>query len=363
MKHRVEAGRITWGLGRRWWVVLLLTLLAAGAGYAAASMMKPVYRATGSILVGRPFTAANPNKEYIEASQQLAQAYADIATRQLVLEGVVDDLGLPLTWTELRDQVSIEVPADNPQLIEVAAEASSPVTAAQVLNQHLDRILQLSPVKSQLEGQEIQFFVKSRLESLQRDIRERQRRIDELERVINDAAPEEIVDLRAQIDANQELVIQWQANYSALLGFNDAGASPNELQILETGETEPTQVRPDVPLYTALAGGAGFFVGLALAYALEFRRERRLSKESVSAARTAGTEPSSAAPQGPPSQVSDEAHDSKAIDRRDGPPEAHSYPAVPAHPGERGAIALDPTDSDDSRIRTAGHAGPRPQDL
>ena len=125
MKHRVESGRMARGIGRRWWMILLLTLSVGGAGYAAASMMKPVYRATGSILVGRPFTAANPSKEYIEASQQLAQAYADIATRQPVLEGVVADLDLPVSWTELRDAVNIEVPADNPGLIVVEAEAGS----------------------------------------------------------------------------------------------------------------------------------------------------------------------------------------------------------------------------------------------
>jgi capsular polysaccharide biosynthesis protein len=363
MKHRVDSGRVAWGFGRRWWMIMLLTLLVAGAGYAAASMMKPVYRATESILVGRPFSAANPNKEYIEASQQLAQAYADIATRQPVLEGVVDDLGLRVNWTELRDHVNIEVPADNPGLIVVEAEAGSREAAAQILNQLLDRILQLRPAESRLEDQETQDFVRGRLETLQEDIRERQRRINELERALITASPEEIVDLQAQIDAHQELVVQWQVNYSDLLSFRGEETSPNDLQILETSGTQATLVRPDVPLYTALAGGVGFLLGLALAYALEFRRERRLSKESVSAARTAGTEPSSAASQGPPSQVSDEAHDSKAIDRRDDPPEAPSYPAVPAHLGGRGPIALDPTDSDDSRIRTAGHAGPRPQDL
>ena len=154
-----------------------------------------LFSAPGSILVGRPFNAANPDKEYIESSQQLAQAYADIATRQPVLEGVVDDLGLSVTWMELRDQVSVEIPADNPQLIEVAVEASSPEAAKQASNQLLDRILQLSQVESQFEDQEIQEFVTSRLETLQEDIRERQRRIDELERALSVADPEEVADL------------------------------------------------------------------------------------------------------------------------------------------------------------------------
>jgi polysaccharide biosynthesis transport protein len=366
MKDRVYADRVAGGALRRWWMILLLALLVAGAGFFAASNLKPVYRAPGSILVGRPFDAANPDKEYIESSQQLAQAYADVATRQPVLEGVVDDLGLAVTWMELRDQVSIEVPADNPQLIEVAVEAGSPETAEQVSNQLLDRILQMSQVESQLEDREIQKFVTSRLETLEQDIRERQRRIDELEESLSVADPLEVANLRAQVDANQELVVRWQTNYSALLSFRGEGASPNDLQVLESGRTQATPVRPDVPLYTALAGGAGLFLGLALAYALEFRRERRLSRESVRAARTTGAEPSGAVPQPEVSstgQVSDEAYDSKAIGPRAGSYDA-PHTAVPPHPGERGAITLDdPTESDDSRIRTAGHAGPRPQDL
>jgi capsular polysaccharide biosynthesis protein len=319
MKDRVNAERVAGGALRRWWMILLLTLMMAGAGFFAASNLKPVYRAPGSILVGRPFDAANPDKEYIESSQHLAQAYADIATRQPVLEGVVDDLGLSVTWMELRDQVSVEIPADNPQLIEVAVEASSPGAAKQVSNQLLDRILQLSQVESQFEDQEIQEFVTSRLETLEKDIRERQRRINELERALSVADPQEVADLRAQVDANQELVVRWQSNYSALLIFRGEGASPNDLQVLESSRTQATPVRPDVPLYTALGGGAGLFLGLALAYTLEFRRERRVSRESVRAARTAGAEPSGAVPdpQVPSTdRASDEAHDSKAIGPR-----------------------------------------------
>jgi capsular polysaccharide biosynthesis protein len=299
MDQRVDSRRVLGGLGRRWWLILLLTLLGAGAGYAAAATMEPAYQATGSILVGRPFEAANPDKDYIEASQQLAQAYADVASRQPVLEGVVDDLSLSTTWTDLRDRMSADVPEDNPQLIVVTVEASSPGAAAEISNQILDRVVGLSPTQGQVDVEEIQSFVSSRLETLQRDIRNQQLRIDELEQALSVAAPKEIGDLQAQIDASQELLIQWQANYSGLLNFFGEQASPNQLQVLETSVSESTPVRPLVPLYTALAGGAGFFVGLAIAYALEFRREQRLSREFVAAGSAGGTESSRGEPAPP----------------------------------------------------------------
>jgi capsular polysaccharide biosynthesis protein len=350
MNDRVDLGRVVRG-GRRLSLILLLTLLGAGAGYTVAATMEPVYRATGSILVGRPFQAANPNKEYIEASQQIAQAYADIATRQPVLEGVIDDLGSPITWTQLRDRVSVEVPADNPQLILVAVDASSPGAAARILNELLDSVVQLSPAKSKLEDREIQDFVNSRLETLQRDIRERQRRIDKLELALSDAALEDVDDLQAQIDANQELVIQWQTNYSALLNFFGQDASPNDLQVLKDSGHGSGPVRPVVPLYTALVGGAGFFVGLALAYALEFRRTGGLSKKSASAGRTGVTGPREAVPQPQtfaPEGVRDEAPARMGDRRRAGTDYIPRHAAAVS--GERRMIHLAATDTDDSRI-------------
>jgi hypothetical protein len=113
-------------------------------------------------------------------------------------------------------------------------------------------------------------------------------------------------------------VVQWQVNYSDLLSFRGEETSPNDLQILETSGTQTTQVRPDVPLYTALAGGVGFFLGLALAYWLEFRRKEEMSRGFDSPVGTADTEPSGSVPQSqasPPSQDSDEELDSKAIGR------------------------------------------------
>ena len=63
-------------------------------------------------------------------------------------------------------------------------------------------------------------------------------------------------------------MVQWQMNYSDLLSFRGEETSPNDLQILETSGSQARLVRPDIPLYTALAAGVGFFLGLALAYAV-----------------------------------------------------------------------------------------------
>jgi capsular polysaccharide biosynthesis protein len=357
MKHRVDAGRVTWGFLGRWWLILLLTLASAGAGYAAASKMSPVYRAQGSVLVGQPFGAANPGKEYIEASQQLAQAYADIATRQPVLEGVIDDLGLPLTWNDLRNQISIEIPPDNLQLIEVAVEAGNPKVAERILDQLLNRILQLSSVDSQLEAQGIQGFIRSRLKRLQGDIRQRQREIDELERELSAAAPAEIPGLQRSIEAKQDLVIQWQSNYSALLDFLGAGASPNDLEILETSETQATPVRPDVPLYTALAGAAGLFAGLALAYALEFRRERRFLGE-VASARNTGDVAFSGVEASPSVSSARNGLDESPTEQGEGwltDPDDRPDPSVlPARQNERRETVPDQSDPDAAIVRGTG---------
>lgn len=288
MNQRVDSVRVLGGVGRRWWLILLLMLVGAGAGYAVAAVTEPAYQATGSLLVGRPFEAANLDKDHIEVSQQLAQAYADVARRRPVLEDVVDELGLNTTWTELRDRTSADVPEVNPQLIVITVEAGSPADASEISNQILDRMVGLSPTQSQK-------------------------------------------------------------------------SSPNQLQVLETGESKSTPVRPVTPLYTALAGGAGFFVGLALAYALEFRRERTLSREFAARERADRRGLSStvqAPPPPPPSprQGSEEKPDSPVNGLG---PDTESSPAGRAsdQAGEPREIALDSTDAGHSQTRPQGDAG------
>ena len=275
---------------RRWYLLLLLTIGGAGIGYVASSVVPPVYQATTSILVGQPLQAADLSKDDIEASQQLALTYADVVRRQPILDGVVKSLDLYASWQDLRDRVHTELPPDNPQLIVLTVDAASPGEAVDIASETADQLIALSPTGGEFQAAtDIQDFVRSRLDALQRDIRQRQQQVRQLERelaVAGSALASQ--DLQRRIEAHQNLIIGWQQNYASLLNLLEAQESPNYLELLERAEADPIPVRPDIILNTGLGAGIGLFLAIGIAYLLEggsrrFQRPRSYEDEFPSA--------------------------------------------------------------------------------
>jgi capsular polysaccharide biosynthesis protein len=273
--ERVETSRVMWGVARRWWLLLVLALLGAAAGYGASLIMKPVYSATTTLIVGRPFEASQVSTEEIEASQQLAYTYADVIRRQPVLDGVVRSLNLDTSWQELSNRVAVSQPPLNSQAIVVTTEADSRSEALAIAEEIGDQLIASAPpAPGTKTDAKIQEFVRSRLESLEQDIRQSQERIDELESALTAAETrEEAADLRLKIENQARLIIGWQENYSSMLQSIQQGGSTNSLEVLERAEASPEPVRPNIPFNTVLGGGIGLLVALGLAYVLEFRQQ------------------------------------------------------------------------------------------
>lgn len=297
---------------RRWYLLLLLTVGGGVIAYTTSSVVPPVYQATTSILVGQPLQAADLGKEDIETSQQLALTYADVVRRQPVLDSVVNELDLYLTWQDLRDRVRAELPPDNPQLIVLTVEAASPGEAVDIARETADQLVALSPTGAEFQATvDIQDFVRSRLDTIQRDIRREQREVNQLEQELaltGDVLASE--SLQRRIEAHQDLIIAWQQNYSSLLGLLEAQESPNYLQLLEEAEADLLPVRPDLILNTTLGAGVGLFLAIAVAYLLEGGLRRFEGRR-------------------PPGE---------GLTSADGPRSEWSYPSSPPH------VAEEPTD-------------------
>lgn len=277
MSEVVDLYGLTAGARRRWWLILLFVLLGAAAGYGWSSMMQPTYQATTSVMVGESLQASDLTKQDLEASQQLAQTYADLVRRQPVLSGASAALGLDTSWESLRDRVNVDLAPDGGALIVITSNAASAGQAEDLAAAIADELVGLSPSETtQASVAEIQQFVDSRLATLEGDIGTAQERIDALERDRALATTERRQEeLRLEIEEQQRLVIAWLENYSSLLGFRAPEQAPNSLQILEEASAQVEPVRPDTVANTALAGAVGLLLALAVVYVLEARRRRQ----------------------------------------------------------------------------------------
>jgi capsular polysaccharide biosynthesis protein len=275
-RQLVDTSRAVGGILRRWWLLIPLTLLGAAAGYAASLQVRPAYEATTSVLVGEIFEDPNLTKDYVETTQSLTATYADVAKREPVLQEVVDRLRLRAHWTQLRNRVRVVLPPSNPQLISLTVEADSPDDAEAIATELANRLVAMSPTEAEVSRTyQIRDFVQSRLDSLQQDISEGQRRLDFLQSQFSAAASEtERNRWGRRIEAQRNLIIDWQNNYSTLLSALATKESPNTLRTLEPATSSEVPVRPNTRMNTALGAGAALCLAMAIAYALEFRRSR-----------------------------------------------------------------------------------------
>lgn len=276
------------GLVRAWPLILLVTLVAAGVGYAATLGRPPVYRATTSLLVGEPFQSPSVSTEDFQASEQLTVAYADVIRRQPVLEGVVDALGLDMSWEQLSRLVQVDVPSTNPQLISVTVEAKSSPLATDIAAEVASQTIALSPTGSDPEAAtESDDFVTSRLRSLQGAIARSEDRVGDLEQQLASGTGGRPRRLELRLESQQQLLIDMQQAYAGLQQILTARELPNTVQVLERPGPRATVDQPNSPFVAVLAGGAGFVLALGLAYLLEIREQGEAPRNAVGPLATA----------------------------------------------------------------------------
>lgn len=271
----VDVSRLTGALVRQWKVVVLAALSAGILGFAGSLAIEPVYRATTSVLVGTLVGTSDVAREEVLTSQALTLTFADLVKRELVLEGVVEDLGLTSSWQSLRRRVRAEVPANNAQLIVVHVEGSSPAEAEEIAGAIAKRLVGLTVTDAQSGASVNQRFVSSRLEALRMDIEAAQAQIDELTSQLAQAESVRASILQSRIDRLQETIIRWESNYSSLAALLNSDTSPSRLQVVEGAVAGDSPVRPDFRLNTVLMVFLGLLAGAMLAIVVDARAQRR----------------------------------------------------------------------------------------
>ena len=117
-----------------WVAVVAFLLLGAGAGAGLAALQTPKYQSSAAVVVAAQAPAdiseANQGGTY---TQQVAKSYAYVASTEIVLDRVIDRLGLTQSAGSLASQVSASVPLGT-QVVSITASDPSPNQAARIAN-------------------------------------------------------------------------------------------------------------------------------------------------------------------------------------------------------------------------------------
>jgi capsular polysaccharide biosynthesis protein len=229
-----------------------------------------MFQASTTLFVGDVTDALHVTKENVETSISLAATYGALIRSQVVLQSVIEDLGLETSWQDLKGRVHITLSEISTATITVAVRASSPGQASAIATAIADRTVALGPARS---GTEALSFASRQAVELQSAIARGDLRIDLLEALAGggDLEPVARAELNSMMRGQVRLIEQWRQNH-ALVRLLAARVSPNTVRILEPTQVNTVPFRPKRTIYTGLGVAAGITAALGVLYASPRRR-------------------------------------------------------------------------------------------
>ena len=153
----LKAVLLEWKKG--WWMIAA----AMAAGVVAAVLfskvvLSPVYQSSSMLYVLSKETTLTSLAD-LQMGTQLTQDYKVLVTSRPVLDAVTEELGLDMTYEELRAGISIDNPADT-RILTITVENQDPLMAktlvdciSQTASAYIGSIMEMVPPKIVEEGQ------------------------------------------------------------------------------------------------------------------------------------------------------------------------------------------------------------------
>lgn len=122
--------------------LILCTVAAAAVGFAASKfLMTPQYESSALMIVNtRQDTSANVTSDQINSATKLVSTYSIIIKSDTVLQQVIENLGLNLTYDKLKDRVTVSA-VDDTQVMKITVRSDNAYWACHVC----DEITKVSP--------------------------------------------------------------------------------------------------------------------------------------------------------------------------------------------------------------------------
>lgn len=249
---------------RWWWLIVASTVVAMISSAIVTLRQPPIYQSRTTLIIGRTITDPNPSSMEFNLSQQLARAYAQIATRDPIRNATMEALGLP--WLPAYSVTALP----DSQIIQILVTDTNPIRAQAVANELARQIILQSPTAVDSTDVERQQFVNDQLNRLQSQISQTQGDIERLQEQLGSlTSARQIQDTQNQINSLQTVLNTLQSNYSGLLSNTGQGAT-NTLSVIEAANRPSQPIGPNKPMTILLAGAIGMLLASTAAYGIEF---------------------------------------------------------------------------------------------
>jgi tyrosine-protein kinase len=246
---------------RWWWLLILATAIAGGMALRSTAHTPRYYRSGATVLVGRITQEANPDANAFTLLDRLTSFYANVATRDPVLDAAAKSVSPPTTAAAIAPRVQARA-ITGTQFIEVTYLDPDPRRAAEIANAVASALIKQSPTPEASQTVEQAKFTQDQLLDLQTKITDAQTQIKKLEDdIAQSSSAAEIADARSKAKELQAEVDGWRTSYTTLLIQTQPSAT-NFLSIVEPAAIPSASVSAS----RTLVIGMGGILGLALAF-------------------------------------------------------------------------------------------------
>lgn len=138
----IDLQEIFWALRRKIWLIILAAVIGTGAaGAYSYFMISPTYSSTSLIYIdggSGSISGAISSLSDLQIGEALTADYSVIIKSRPVLEEVIDNLGLDISYKSLSNLISVSSPEDT-RMLRITATAGDPQTAMRIVNE-LDEV-------------------------------------------------------------------------------------------------------------------------------------------------------------------------------------------------------------------------------
>lgn len=118
-------------LHKLWIIIIAILLAAAGTGAVNWFLIKPIYTSTTSIYVISKQEGNKMTYSDIQIGTQLTKDYMILVKSRPVIEEVISELDLDMTYEQLAGMIEVNTPQDT-RILEIEVSHPDPLTAKQL---------------------------------------------------------------------------------------------------------------------------------------------------------------------------------------------------------------------------------------
>jgi len=264
----------------RWWFVLALAVaLAVGTAWYMVRQQPDIYLSQATLMVGNNFEVSAPTQAQVALSNVLADYYAALTRREVILAPVVERLQITFPWQVIRDRMLSTRVDRGANLLEIKITDTHPERAAAIANAIAEELIAYTPnAPEKIAAQQAE--ISRRLEEAQANMQAVDAKIAELEeRLKNLSSAIDISDVQQQLQALQLTRQRYLDEYTNLINLSNQ-TSANSLSLFETARPAPGPLPQKRSLTLATAGLGGLLMAILAALVLDRLDERwRTSSE------------------------------------------------------------------------------------